>query len=198
LASAKTKTAPAERIDTEHRRYRIIGGKRAGAGHAIAYLGMRKIEERSAESTDAAIAALREVLDLRVEKLQADRVEGVPSEAEYDEALQVLQAELPEQTMAVLAFLSRLPEGAATVPEIAFRLERSESAVATGATRIGKKLGALLDFAPDTEGVERAMMPLLTFAKVETRREKAPALIRLRPEILATLRANDRGDSFLR
>ncbi|MEX2629671.1 MAG: hypothetical protein WD341_07000 [Tistlia sp.] len=198
MATAATKAGAPERVDLQHHRYRIIAGKRGGACHAIAYLGMRKIEECSAPTVEEAVAALQELLDRRIEQLRAERTGSVPSEAEYDEALQVLQAEMTKQSMALLLLLIRLPDGAATLPELAHRLERSESAVLATAGRLGRRLGALLDFTPDPEGLDRTLAPLLVFAEIGQRDGKRPLALRLRPETLTPLRTIDQGDTLQR
>ncbi|MEX0759771.1 MAG: hypothetical protein WD100_09335 [Tistlia sp.] len=195
LATKEKEAATQGRIDVTHRRYRVIAGYQAETGVAIAYLGMRKIETVRAGNVTEALEALKGTLDRRFEHLRSERSGEVPSEAEYDEALQVLRADVPEQSMALLLLLCRLPEVSATLPELALRLGRSEPAVTTEAARLGRRLGALLDFAPDPEGLDRLLAPVLSFARVSRIRPGSPQILRLRPEIVAPLRGLGQGEA---
>ena len=59
------------------------------------------------------------------------------------------------------------------------------------AVHLGKTLSALLDFAREADGIDRAPEPLLTFAVVGTRPNGSEMVVRLWPEILMALGVMD-------
>lgn len=138
------------RIDTTHNRYRIVGGQRDGICQAIAYLGRRRVYEANGETVAAAVDSLKRTLDEHIDRLIQERVEGVPCEAEFREALLALAPALTAETMKLLVGQSRLPGGAISVGELARRSGRDEATVVADYARLGRKLAAPFELCAST------------------------------------------------
>lgn len=135
------------------------------------------------------------MLDQHIDRLVQDRVDGVPSEAEFREALLALDAVEPTETMRLLIEHSRLPGGVATMGDLVRRSSRDEDSAVTDYARLGREVGTMLNFAPGPDGLERSLAPLLTFSVLETSSDGASVKQRLRPEVLAALGATLQGDA---
>lgn len=176
-----------ERLEVEHFRYRIVAGQRDGACQAVAYLGRRKIYTTGGETVDAAVAAVKRILDEHLVRLARERVDGVPSEAEFREALLVVDMALPEQVVRLLSAHSRCPGGAATLSDLARLSGWDEATVKLKYVQAGRQIANLLGFSPRPNKRERPFAPILTFAGLDLTDGSAAAILRLRPEVIAAL-----------
>lgn len=177
------------RIEVTHGSYRILAGELKGRCKAVAYLGTWKIDECDGKTKEDAVDALKRLLDERAGELRRGRSGPVPSADEYREALMALQAGQYRTVLKLLAAHGRRPELMITAAELARISETDESAAIAAYVRLGRALGSFLEFSPDTAGCDRALVPVLTFAAVETLPGRGGTALRLRPEVAAALDA---------
>lgn len=187
ISKKRSERSTERRIDIAHHHYRIVGGQGNGSCQAIAYIGKRKIYTTAGETVAAAVESLKVTLDEHLARLRQERVGGVPSACEFREALLALVPELPEKTIGLLVVHSRLPRAVATIGDLSRCSGQDEVMIGAGYARLGRKLSALLNFFPEPNGLDQAFTPVLTFAFVEMRPDKAGAALRLRPEVFAAL-----------
>jgi hypothetical protein len=175
-----------QRSDIDYGLYRIIAGEQAKSFKAIAYVGMRKIAETTGDNADAAINSLKAFLDVRAAKRKQERETGVPSSAEFKEALEALRPSMPQQLIDILFTHRRLPDDTAAM----LQLVRISSAWTPAVmeveyARLGRKISRLLEFSPLANGIEPQLMPIVVLAtpkgSVHTRTWK------LRPQVAAAL-----------
>lgn len=183
------------RVDAKHHHYRIIAGRRNATGHAIVYLGKRKFDEATADTVEAAVEALKKTLDEHRAALRRERTEGIPTIKEFREALTALKAELPTPVFRVLGTHARMTNASASTGELG-RLGVGDGAAVTAAySRLGRKLGAILEFIPEAQKLERSFAAMQSFALVESTPERSIILLRLRPQVVAALRPAERADA---
>ena len=179
---------PVERVCVQHGHYLIVGGRRNAENAAIGYLGNKRMAAASAESVEAAVEKVRSALDEHAASLRSERVDGVPTEAEYREALVVLYPKLSKPVAAALGAHTRLPQSSTTLRDLASRLGSSERSLRQGYAKLARGMGTMLAFEPAADGDERVWQPLLSLAFVVPQREGSDPLLTLRPELLAALR----------
>ncbi|MFP4004532.1 MAG: hypothetical protein ACLFV8_12200 [Alphaproteobacteria bacterium] len=160
-----------------------------GRCKAVAYLGTWKIDECDGKTKEDAVDALKRLLDERAGELRRGRSGPVPSADEYREALMALQAGQYRTVLKLLAAHGRRPELMITAAELARISETDESGAIAAYVRLGRALGSFLEFSPDTAGCDRALVPVLTFAAVETLPGRGGRALWLRPEVAAALDA---------
>lgn len=183
-----------DRVSVTHGSYLIVGGRRNDACAAVGYLGNRQVEARTADSVDAAVAAVKGALDQRVSGLKAARDGEVPTENEYREALAALYGKLPKRMRAMLATHCRLPGSAASLIDMARRFEVSEATVKLDYGKMARQVGKLLDFAPAEAGIDRGLLPLLSLATLSFAQNRPPVL-HLRPTFVGALRAMQQAEA---
>jgi len=167
--------------------YRIIAGQREGKCQAIAYVGRRKIDSVTGESVTIAVDTMKQSLDERLAHLRRQRVDGVPTEAEYREGLMALDTAMQEDIIGLLKLHGQRPDATASFGDMARLTDLDEPAISDTYAHLGRRLGNLLNFSPDPDGVTPEMAPALSFALVDpTAARRSPAL-RLRPEVLLAL-----------
>jgi len=196
VASKRSRDRSANgRIDLEYLHYRIIAGQREGKCQAIAYVGREKIDAVASESVTIAVDTMKQSLNERLAHLRRQRVDGIPTEAEYREGLMALDTAMQEDVLALLKLHCRRPDAIATFGEMARIADLDEPVVADTYARIGRRLGGLLDFSPDPDGVSPDMAPALSFALVEPPAGRRSTALRLRPEVLFALQMVAVADS---
>lgn len=175
------------RIDMNYFHYRIIAGQREGKCQAIAYVGRQKIDSVTGESVTIAVDTMKQSLDERLAHLRRQRVDGVPTEAEYREGLMALDTEMQEDVLGLLKLHGQRPGATASFGDMARLNDLEEPAIADTYARAGRRLGNLLNFSPDPDGVTPEMAPALSFALAEPTAAKRSPVLRLRPEVLLAL-----------
>jgi hypothetical protein len=151
-----------ERTEVGHGMFRIVAGQQGEVSRAVAYLGMKPLHSVEGESVDAAVETIKFELDGRTGRLKQERVDGVPTQKEYLEAL--LGARISQRTANLLKAHSRFPERTASIDDIARRCAIDVTTVTSDYLRTGRQLGALLSFAPRVDGCPKRLLPILSIA----------------------------------
>ncbi|MEQ9640502.1 MAG: hypothetical protein RIM84_10820 [Alphaproteobacteria bacterium] len=178
------------RVTLTHGPFLIVAGRRNDTCAAIGYLANKLIDQTAAESVEAAIEALIETLDQRTAEQRELRVDGVPTETEYREAIAVLAAKMSKRFKAMLATHCRQPNAASTMHDLARRFEVAEKTAALDYGKLARGLTGLLDFAPQNEDLDRKLIPLLSLATLDNVSESGRPILRLRPELVGALRTS--------
>lgn len=188
MATKRKRDRPsAPRIDTYHFLYRIIAGQRESKCQAIAYVGRQKLDAIAGETVALAVEAMKQSLDERLSHLRRQRVDGVPSEAEYREGLLALTAVMQDDVLVLLRLHRLRPAARASLNELARASGQNEGRIAECYARLGRRLGDLLQYSPHTEGRHSALAPMATFAFLEPHSRNGSAVLRLRPEVVEAL-----------
>lgn len=139
-----------ERIEREFRLYRIVAGNLGDTCKAVAYLGnggARPVETVEAASIDDAVTRLMDVLAARLAEMRASRINGIPTAAEFQEALAALPAPLREKLRFYrIDALDRNATGS-PLATLSMRTKTGPAAIVDDLRKIGRKLGELLDGA---------------------------------------------------
>lgn len=188
-APVPSAAAVADRTIVEHGAYQIIAGRRQGECAAVGYLGNKRIATATGDSVDAAVSAVSQALDVRVSGLRAERLDGVPTEAEYREALGGLYRGLPSRMKAMLETHCRMPGAATALSDLARRFGVSENTVKLGYGKLARGLSGVLDFAPVDDSIERRLLPLLCLGTIAASASGDRQLLHLSPELVGALRA---------
>jgi len=176
-----------ERVDIPHHHYRIVAGRLNGECRAIAYLGRRRFDSLTAASVAEAIETLKRTLDDHHAALRRERTASIPTDSEFREALDVLEAELPASVFGLLRAHAKHGGSTATVGDLARIGVGDEAVVLAEYTRLGRRLGDLLGFTPEKDGLGRGLAAMQSFAVVEAASDRQPAQIRLRPQLVSAL-----------
>lgn len=191
LIERATSNTSDHRIDIPYGLYRIIAGRRTDAWYAIGYLGMRKIDVAMGDSLDDAISRMKQLLDQRLSALHRRRIDGVPSAAEFKEALDAMYPKLPERMAALVALHSRLLRASASLRDLSRRSGLDEAVILADYIRFGRRVGQALQFAPRENRLPRALWPILTVGEVDvSAQNRSDTVIKLRRQILEALGAS--------
>lgn len=182
-----SKPSADDRVDISHHHYRIIAGRLNGACRAIAYLGRRRLDEVEADTVEDAVDAMKRTLDDHLAALRRERRDTVPTADEYGEALTVLRAELPAPVFAILDTHVKQTDAVATIRDLMRSGAGDREAVIEAYGRLGRRLAALLDFAPDSQELGREYASMQSFAFVETSEDGTSAVLCLRPQVVTAL-----------
>jgi hypothetical protein len=183
----KRDRSTAERIDIDHHHYRIVAGQREGKCQAVACVGHQKVDTVTAESVALAVDAMKHILDERLSHLHRQRINGVPTEQEYREGLVALKAVMPDGEIDLLGRHSHRPGATASLSELARAAGQEQVRIAESYARLGRRLGNLLQFVPNVEGIDPALAPIAAFALVDPTSRKGDETLRLRPEVIEAL-----------
>lgn len=181
------------RVDITHHHYRIIAGRLTGRCRAIAYLGKRRFDEVDADTVDEAVERMKRTLDDHLAALRRERSDTVPTAEEYREALTVLRAELPAPVFAILDAHIQQSDAMASIRDLMRSGAGDREAVIDAYGRLGRRLAALLGFAPDSQEFGREYAPMQSFAFVEASEDGTPASLCLRPQVVAALGHSGQG-----
>jgi len=173
----------AHRVERDYRLYRIVAGDLGDRCKAIAYLGMGDIapvEPVEAPSVDEAVALMEAALEARLGDMRRDRREGIPTAAEFHEAISALPATIREDIRSLQ--IERLdPQSSQPVLDALSRRTQVQGATIVDKLRkAARKLGDLLDARPD--GAEKGADPLLLLATLEDADSKALPALTFHPE----------------
>ncbi len=185
-----------ERVELQYGLYQSIGGEVGASFKAVAYVGRRRVAESSGEAADSTISSLKSYLDIRSANHRQGRKEGVPTAAEFRDALASLRPDVPLPVMELLTTHSKLPGEAATLSQLAkISLGCTPSAVEIEYLRIGRKLSKLLEFSPETNGISGQLATMFVLATPQkSAREDAWKLRRELCEALAELDGKPRAN----
>lgn len=169
--STSTKRRPAtDRVELQHALYRIVAGKVRETCKAVAYLGsggMRPVEAVEAESVDAAVALMKDVLDDRIAELRSTRLNGIPTIVEFHEALLAASVQSRDFAVNLLPSVTADESRPVTMEEIARRTALDAASAERELLKLGKELTALLGFAAKAEGASKRHIPLLVLGTIE-------------------------------
>lgn len=167
--------------------YRLIAGHTAGGCQASIYAGMRRIARVEDETVEAAFQKAALLLQDRMAEMRRARMDGIPSAAEYQDALDATPIRGSSRLVALLNAHAGRADATASLAELAKVIGADEATVRLEYGRLGRKLGAWLDL-PTTGGtLNRDIAPVLSFATVSAA-PGAALTITLRPAIIEALR----------
>lgn len=171
------RTRVADRIERGYRLYRIVAGDLGDRCKAVAYLGfgsIAPIEPVEASNVEEAIALMEAALDARLLEMQRRRRGGIPTVAEFREAIAALPTPVREDIRSLQ--IERLdPLSSQSVLEaLSRRMQVDVQTITDKLRKVARKLGELLDAKP--EGIENASDPLLLLVCIvaETDLQAAP------------------------
>lgn len=177
-----------ERTEATHRHFRIVAGRHGdNACQAIAYLGMARVAAIGGTTVAAAVSSLRAALDERCDRQRRARISGVPTSAEFREALMAIDPSRTDPALALLTQHSHRPGAVVTMSDLARFTGNDESTLKSMYGRLGRKLAGILAFSPEQEGLDRSMLPMLTFATLEELGAGRGGALRLRPEVVSAI-----------
>ncbi|MFN7025295.1 MAG: hypothetical protein ACK4QP_12415 [Pseudorhizobium sp.] len=178
------------RVEVEHGPYRIIAGDVGEICKAVAYLGMggmQPIEAVEGATVEAAVAAMIEVLDAHLAELHRQRRDGVPGSGEYLCALAMLPSKMQTFATSMTAVAARPAGYSLTLSELEQELRSASPDVLGELQRLGRKLGAFLEYEPDWGSVGKGLAPFLTFSKIESAGNDDAIRITFHPEFCQAL-----------
>lgn len=145
------KNTVAGRVEREYRLYRIVAGEVGETCKAVAYLGMagiRPVEAVEASSVDEAVSLMKDVLEARLATMRLERRDGIPSAAEYHEALAALPATTREGLRGL--HIERLDPLAkeSSLATLSMRTQRDAAAIVDELRKAAGRLADLLDAKP--------------------------------------------------
>lgn len=177
-----------ERVETEHKIYKIVAADMRGRSEAFAFAGRRKIDELAASSVAGAVDEMRARLDARLAAFTKRRVDGIPSAEEFADALNVAFANGQARLEKSLSAHRRFRNATATLAETASRSDLSEEQVERDYLRFGRWLSAQLQAVPtEPSNAPEKRQPMAVFASFDMDRRGAPVRLVLRPELVAAL-----------
>lgn len=186
-AIAKAPTTGA-RIDIQHGYYRVVGVMRGPGALSVAYAGMTRIAEGEGAQPKDAVADVIHALDARLARFLSSRdADGMPSEAEYRDAIDAIPIAGSESLLRLLRFHGRRPGHAATAAQIARMATVDEKTVWFEYGRLGRKLHAFLKLAKLKKAASGERFTVESFAVVSRADEQSPWVITLRPAFVAAL-----------
>lgn len=169
--SASIKHRPAtDRVEMQHALYRIVAGKVRETCKAVAYLGsggMRPVEAVEAESVDAAIVLMKDVLDDRVAELRSARRDGIPTSVEFREALLAASVQSRDFAASLLPAAAVGESRPVTMGEMSRRTAFDAVSTERELLKLGRELTALLGFTAEAEGLGKRHVPLLALGAIE-------------------------------
>ncbi|MDP2212436.1 MAG: hypothetical protein Q8J81_01155 [Phenylobacterium sp.] len=176
------------KLDVTHGCYRILAGPRGEVGEAIAYVGMRKLDQLTDDTVDAAYAAMIVRLDARRDAFVAQRDEqGLPSADEYREALDATPLIADSRLDNTLHAHSQRANARANAGDLARSCGLTETAFWLEYGRLGRRLSALLAIDPPKDKTVRQLASLYSFATFEAGARPSDLTITLRPAFLEAL-----------
>lgn len=162
------KNTVAGRVEREYRLYRIVAGEVGETCKAVAYLGMggiRPVEAVEATSVDEAVSLMKDVLEARLATMRLKRRDGIPSAAEFHEALAALPAKTREELRGLhIERLDPLAKESA-LATLSMRTQRDAAAIVDELRKAAGRLADLLDAKP--AGQAGGTEPLDLIASVE-------------------------------
>lgn len=169
--SASTKRRPAtDRVELQHALYRIVAGRVADTCKAVAYLGsggVRPVEAVEAESVDAAVTLMKDVLDDRVAELRSARQDGIPAIVEFREALLAASVQSRAFAMNLLPAVTVGESRPMTMEEMSQRTASDGASTERELLKLGRELTALLGFTTQAEGLGKRHVALLVLGTIE-------------------------------
>ncbi len=128
-------------------RVMLVGKRYRG----VALRGGRKIAEAESDTVEGCLVVLRDLLDRRAEAEAARRVDGVPTAAEFAEALALLAPRMHDGWWAMLRAHRVAPDRALTAGELAEAADyQNYSAANLQYGRLGFELAQILNYKPET------------------------------------------------
>lgn len=138
------------RTDLAAGRNRIVAGELKGRCVARLFLGERQILEPERDSVAAAIAAVRAAIEERHRERLARRKNGVPTAAEFAEALELMAGDLPDGHRGMLRAHRCAPGRTLTSREIARAGGYADFEAANlQYGLLGRRIAELLNYRPD-------------------------------------------------
>lgn len=129
--------------------------------------GMRPVEAVEAESVDAAVALMKDVLDDRLAELRGARRDGIPTIVEFREALLAASVQSRNFAVALLPSVMAGESRPLTMEEIARRAALDAASSERELLKFGKELTALLDFTAKAEGLDKRHVPVLVLGTID-------------------------------
>ena len=188
--STGKKSLVSDRVEIEHGPYRIIAGDVGEICKAVAYLGMggmQPIEAAEGATVDAAVAAMIEVLDAHMAELQRQRRDGIPGSGEYLCALAMLPSKMQEFATCLTVVAARPAGYSMTLSDLEQELRSASDDVLADLQRLGRKLGAFLEYEPDIGTVGKSLGPFLAFSRIDSAGADDTARITFHPEFCQAL-----------
>lgn len=186
----KTKSMPSKskaRIQFVDGNYQIVACQWQGKFVANVHTGRRLIEQVTADSIDAALAALKQRLDERTVKLQACRQGGVPCAEEYRDALESYDTNLSEPLTSALRIHAAHRDRTASFRALSVRLRTPPEELERSYAKLGRAIGKGLSFRPTA--AEPSVRSILTFATVAEGTSPGAGVWELRSEFAEALRS---------
>ncbi len=189
------------RKDLKYRRYRILAAQVGGTCRAIAYAGNRKIAAIEGETQEAAVDALKIVLDTRDRDQFRARRDGVPTAEEYREAFQAIAQSITKAQLAMLKahYHATADRNLANVPDRTLGTE--ELALAAGYPnhttvnlqygKLGRRLAEYLNYSPPNSELRGDEVWTLTLATGQKFAGAGLWIWTMRPEVADALRDLD-------
>ena len=188
MSKTEISPAPSAKMDVTHGCYRVLAGPRGEVGEAIAYVGMRKLDQLTDDSVDQALAAMLAKLDIRRDAFIAQRDDqGMPSVDEYREALDATPLVMESRLDNTLHAHSQRPGARANAGDLARSCGLTETAFWLEYGRLGRRLSALLAIDPPKDKTVRQLASLYSFATFEAGARPSDLTITLRPAFLEAL-----------
>lgn len=191
MTKTKTKPLAGEEVqrhfEEQYGMYRIVTGRRRGSWEAIAYTGTRKVAENLDDSLDRVVNSVKATLDRRSAKFKSQRVQGVPAQQEYEDALSTISGNLSEQVVQILTIHSRMPNRSISLLDLSNLVRSSNDLVVAEYARLGRRLSVALDFIPTYKKFVRTLTPIMVIAISDNDDENSNAVWTLRPEFVGAL-----------
>lgn len=190
MAKAKAKVSKLSvegRAESNYEFYRIVAGQMNGACQAIGYHGRHRIAAAAGKSVEEAVAEVKGELGKRSAALRQTRNNGMPTAAEYREALVAASVALPDGATTVLRIHSQQPGATATFAELARRSGEDEAGIARAYGRMGRSLEGMLNLSFESDGFDRQLATMQSFAVIEPSQHRSKAALRLRTQVVEAL-----------
>lgn len=188
VSKTEMSPTPTGKLDVNHGCYRILAGPRGEMGEAIAYVGMRKLDQLTEDTVDGALATMIARLDVRSDAFIAQRDDqGLPSADEYREALDAAPLVMESRLDNTLHAHSQRPGARANAGDLARSCSLTETAFWLEYGRLGRRLNALLAIEAPKDKTPRQLASLYSFATFDVGARPSDLTITLRPAFLEAL-----------